>query len=52
MNGRARSISLGSLLSYFQALWQVTENNNVKDTQTLVGGKLEFKHLLLIIKVT
>lgn len=28
------------------------EVNNVKDTQTLVGGKPEFKHLLLIIWAT
>ena len=28
------------------------EVNNVKDTQTLVGGEPEFKHLLLIIWVT
>ena len=52
MNGRTRGISLGSFLSPFQALGHVMENNNVKDTQTLVGGEPEFKHLLLIIRAT
>ena len=52
MNGRTRGISHGSFLSSLQALGHVMENNNVKDTQTLVGGEPEFKHLLLIIRVT